>query len=190
MKTSTVIKLLYLSILLLAAGNAPAFGQGARLQIASLDNLEARASKTLDVTVDGSLIRLANVFLNSKKPDEARVKELIQNLKGVYVKRYEFEQPGQFTTADIAPIRSQLTGNAGWTRIVGVRTKNKEQNVDVFTMLQGNIIGGLAVLVTEEKAVTVVNIVGPIDLEKLAALEGQFGIPALDLEVGDKKKEQ
>jgi hypothetical protein len=39
--------------------------------------------------------------------------------------------------------------------------------------------GGLAVIVAEPRSLTVVNVVGRIDLEKLGALAGQFGIPHL-----------
>ena len=37
-------------------------------------------------------------------------------------------------------------------------------------------------LVSEAKELTVVNIVGPVDLEKLSKLEGQFGVPELGIE--------
>jgi hypothetical protein len=47
-------------------------------------------------------------------------------------------------------------------------------------MKQGDAIAGMAVLVAESRELTVVNIVGPIDIEKLSQLEGHFGIPAPD----------
>ncbi len=54
-------------------------------------------------------------------------------------------------------------------------------------MHTGAQISGLAVLATELKEITVINIVGPVDLEKLTQLEGEFGIPELGLE-GSKPK--
>jgi hypothetical protein len=53
-------------------------------------------------------------------------------------------------------------------------------------------IGGLVVLSAEPRELRVVNIVGPVDLEKLASLEGQFGIPDLNLGTAKpaKKNEQ
>ena len=45
----------------------------------------------------------------------------------------------------------------------------------------GDQIGGLAVVSIEPKELTVVNIVGPINLEKLSQLEGSFGVPYLNL---------
>ena len=40
----------------------------------------------------------------------------------------------------------------------------------------GKILG-LAVIASEPREFTIVNIVGSIDIDKLAKLEGQFGIP-------------
>jgi hypothetical protein len=38
------------------------------------------------------------------------------------------------------------------------------------------------VLHTDDRELTVVNIVGPVDLDKLAQLDGQLGIPDLGIE--------
>ena len=54
-------------------------------------------------------------------------------------------------------------------------------NVDVYLMTIGDEIAGLAVVSAEPKEFTVVNIVGPINLEKLSQLEGSFGVPFLNL---------
>ena len=47
---------------------------------------------------------------------------------------------------------------------------------------------GLAILAAEPKELTVVNIIGIIDIEKLSKLEGQFGIPDLGIEPDDADK--
>jgi hypothetical protein len=51
--------------------------------------------------------------------------------------------------------------------------------VEIHSWRENNASGGLAILVVEPAELTVVNIVGPIDLARLAALQGQFGIPPL-----------
>ena len=53
-------------------------------------------------------------------------------------------------------------------------------------MTEGSIIRGLVVLASEPRAMTVVNVVGPLDLAKLSELEGKFGIPRWDLMTGPK----
>lgn len=54
----------------------------------------------------------------------------------------------------------------------------------------GDQIGGLAVVSIEPKEVTIVNIVGPIDLEKLSQLEGSFGVPYLNLPPSKPKSDK
>jgi hypothetical protein len=174
---------------------APAYAQDhAKIDMSHLDKFAERADKTINVTVDEQLLRLAASFLSDKKPDEAKIKELILGLKGVFVKRFEFEKEGEFSLADVESIRSQLSA-PGWSSVANVRSK-REGNYDVSIMSEGSVIKGLAVLAAEAKAFTVVNIVGPIDVAKLAELEGKFGIPHFGLEqipgvtVTEKKKDK
>lgn len=174
---------------------APAYAQEqAKIDMSHLDKFAERADKVINVTVNAQVLKLAASFLSDKKPDEANIKEMILGLKGVFVKRFEFEKEGEFTLADVDSIRSQLTA-PGWSSVANVRSK-REGNYDVSIMSEGSVIKGLAVLAAEAKAFTVVNIVGPIDLAKLADLEGKFGIPHFGLEqipgvtVTDKKKDK
>ena len=45
----------------------------------------------------------------------------------------------------------------------------------------GNRTDGLVILAAQPKQLTIVNIVGSIDLAKLAQLQGQFGVPNVGL---------
>jgi hypothetical protein len=177
-----------LAFVLAVVAAAPAYGQQGKIQISQLDRLSDKSVEMIDVTVDESLLQLAAKFLSDKVPDQAKAKELISNLKGIYVRRFVFENEGEYSDGDTDSIRSQLN-TPGWSRIVGVRSKKRDRriNVDVFLMSEGSIIRGLAVVATEARALTVVNIVGPIDLEKLSQLEGKFGIPSLDLIQTDRE---
>jgi hypothetical protein len=177
------IKLVFFSLLLTLCLAATAFAQNsARLQLGHLDRLEQVADQTVDVTVDQKVLNLAKIFLEkSKDKDQQRVRELIGEIEGIYVKHFTFERAGQYSMADIEAIRVQLNG-PGWERMANVRSKRNNQNLDVYTMINGNKIGGLAVIAAEEKELTIVNIIGPIDLEKLMDLEGSFSIPSLELE--------
>ena len=162
-----------------------AMAQNPRIQTSQLDALTARASETMDVNIDENLIALTAKFLSSKDDDEKKVKEIVNGLKGIYVRSFEFENEGQYTEADLESIRSQLR-NPAWSRILNVRSK-KDGSIEVYLMHAAGQITGLAVLATELKEITVINLVGPVDLEKLTQLEGEFGIPELGLE-GSKPK--
>jgi uncharacterized protein DUF4252 len=170
-----------LIVLLLALAPAvTAQVQDSRIQMSSLDHLAAKASQTVDVNLDGRLMRLAATVFSDKDEDERQVKKLVEGIKGIYVRSFEFETEGQYAPADVETIRTQLRG-PGWTRLVNVTSK-KEGMLEVYLLFNGDQVGGLAVLHTDAKELTVVNIVGPVDLDKLAKLEGQLGVPDLGLE--------
>src|SRR3979409_2422141 len=153
----TSMKLASLAVLVILGGAAGAMAQNPRIQTSQLDALAAKASQTVDVNLDERLMQLTARFLSSKDSDEAKIKDLINGLKGIYVKSFEFETEGQYSEADLEGIRSQLH-NPAWNKIVNVSSK-KEGSVEVYLMQVGNQITGLAVLAIDPKEVTVVNIV-------------------------------
>lgn len=175
-----------IALLLIITTAFVASAQDSRIQMSSLDYLAAKASQTIDVSIDERLIRVTEKLFSATKPDEKEIKKVLVGLKGIYVKRFEFETEGQFSAADVESIRTQLRG-PGWSRLVGVKSK-KDGNFEVHLLMQGEQIGGLAVVHTDVKELTVVNIVGPVDLEKLAKLDGQFGIPDLEIEPSKRSK--
>lgn len=166
--------------LLIVASTLVANAQDSRIQTASLDHLAAKASESVDVNVDERLMKMAAKVFSDQDVDERKVKKLVEGLKGIYVRSFEFDKSGQYTDADLESIRTQLRG-PGWTRMVNVSSK-KDGNLEVYLLFHGDMVNGLAVLHSDEKELTIVNIVGPVDLDKLAQLEGQFGVPELGIE--------
>jgi hypothetical protein len=153
---------------------------GQALNLKGLEKLAARASGSTEVMLDGSLLKFAASFLSADDPDQAKVKKLVAELKGVYVKTYEFAHEGEYSESDIASIRSQLQG-PGWSRIVGVRSKKDQDNADIYLKTGGSEPGGLAIICANPKELVVVNIVGKIDLDELSEL-GDLGVPKIDIE--------
>jgi hypothetical protein len=178
---SAALKLSALAMLVLLGAGSSALAQDPRIQTSQLDGLAAKASQTVDVNIDEKLMQLTAKFLSGKDDDEAKVKALINGLKGIYVKVFEFETEGQYSTADLESIRSQLR-NPAWSKLVNVTSK-KDGNVEVYLMQSGAQISGLALLAVDAKEITIINIVGPVDLEKLSELEGHFSIPDLDIDI-------
>jgi len=173
------------ALLLIFAATLTARAQGAKIQLSNLDHLAARATQTVDVNIDERLVQIAAKVLSNEDSDEAKIKKIVNGLKGIYVKSFEFENTGEFTQADVESVRTQLRGPA-WSKLVNVTSK-KDGSVEVYLMLVGDQISGLAVLSVEDKELTVINIVGPVDLEKLSRLEGQFGVPELGIEAPKPK---
>ncbi len=159
---------------------AAAFGRAQIVDLKHLDRLAAKASETADVTLDGNLLKLGAKFLSSDDPDQAKVKKLVASLKGIYVRTFEFENEGEYTEADVASVRKQLQ-SPGWSRIVGVKSKKDGENAEVYLKTDGPD-GGLAIICANPKELTVVSIVGKIDLDELSELGGSLGVPKIDLE--------
>lgn len=174
-------------ILLAAFCGATARAQDAKLQIDHLNKLAGKAAEVVEVTLDERLLKAAARFLSTDNPTEAKVKEIVSGLKGVYVRVFEFDKPGEYSSSDLEPIRSQLR-QPGWNKIVGVINRRGGDNVDVHLKYQADNIVGVAIISADPMELTIVNIIGPIDLEKVRQLEGQFGIPKLNLPKTDQEK--
>jgi len=192
MKIPAPVVRLIATLLLACCASIPAFGQNPRLQIKNLDKLSKKASEVVDVTLDESMLKLASKFMaEDKDEDDAEAREIVKDLKGVYVKSFEFEKEGEYSEEDVEAIRSQLAA-PGWTRVVGVRSKHDGDNAEVYLMTDSNTrnILGLAIIAADPETLTVVNLVGPIDIEKLSALEGKMGIPRMGLDKEKRKPSQ
>jgi hypothetical protein len=173
-----------IALLVVSWASSPVFAQSARLQLANLEKLTSKAAEVVDVTLDGTLLKMASRFLSAG--DESEVKDLVQGLQGIYVRSFEFDKEGEYSAQDVEAIRSQLHA-PGWSRIVGVTSKRDGENAEVFIMTDsatGKVLG-MGILCAEPKELTIVNIVGAIDIDKIADLEGKMGIPHMNLE---KKK--
>lgn len=147
-----------------------------QLDLSSLDKLSPKASAKAEVALDAEKLRLASKFLSSDKEGDQKAKELVAAMKGIFVRTYEFEKPGEFTDADLEAVRRQLK-TPGWSQLVSVKDKN--ESAEVYFFSQNNQYGGLAVIASEPKELVVVNIVGPVDIANLARLAGSLGIPEI-----------
>jgi Domain of unknown function (DUF4252) len=155
----------------------------APLKLPDFDLLTSKATQSVNITLDSNLLGLAASFLDSGKPEDAAAKELIAGLQGVYVRSFSFDEDFAYSMADVDAVRKQLTA-PGWQRLVGVRSGKEKANVDIFISVDAGRANGLAIISSEPRQLTIVNIVGSIDLQKLHKLEGKFGIPKLQLEEG------
>jgi hypothetical protein len=153
----------------------------------NLDTLAAKASNAVDLSLSGATLRFAAKFLDGHDPDEAQIKKLIEGLQGIYIKHFEFKHDGEWTQADLDRIRNQLHA-PDWDRIVGVKSAEEGSAAEIYLHIEGDKNTGIAIIEAEPRELTVVNIVGPVDLEGLADLGGHFNIPKLTIPKEKKSK--
>jgi hypothetical protein len=180
-------KLAPVLLLLLFGAVVTTRAQGPKLQLDQLDVLANKANETVDVRLDERLMQTTAKFFSGKDPDDAEIKEVLKGVKGIYVKSFTFDKDGEYSSAEVESVMSQLRIGA-WSKVLTVKSRKDGENVEVYLNLAGDQINGLAVLSIDPREFTVVNIVGPIDLEKLSKLEGQFGVPDLGIERDQPKK--
>ena len=180
-----VIKLMLLMLFVLCPMVAQ--GQNARLRFENLSGLENKARDVVEVNVEGKILDLAKrVLAKTSDENSKKVGQAISGLEAIYVRAYKFENENEYNIADIDEIRAQLQ-LPGWEKLANVRSKKNNQKVDVYTMFTGNVMSGVAVVLSESKSIAVINVIGPIDIELLTELSGKMNIPQFEIQ-NDKGK--
>src|SRR5574340_1515029 len=94
-----------LTSLLMVFGVAAAWAQNARLELSQLDKLASKASEVANVSLEGPMLKLAAEQMSkkastSKAQNKAFAADLVNRLEGIYVKSFEFDQPGGYSKAE------------------------------------------------------------------------------------------
>lgn len=174
-------------VVMFCATASVANAQTAKLNFENLDYLNQRAIETVEVNIDGKLLNLAKrVLVKVNDKDAKKVGEAIDGLKGIYVRVFKFENDNEYNLAEVDAIRTQLQKPA-WLQLANVRSKKNNQKIDVYTMFTGDVMSGVAVVISEKRSIALVNVVGPIDLELLAEIGGKLNIPEISIESSDNQ---
>jgi hypothetical protein len=147
------------------------------LRIPDFSHLQSKAIDSVDITIDGFLMRLARHFAAADADaDDQQALDVLKGVKSVRVRNFQFDADEAYSKSDIDSVRKQLAA-PGWSPLVQVHKREPREDVDIYVCLEGGKATGLAVIASEAREFTIVNIVGSIDIDKVAQLEGQFGIP-------------
>jgi Domain of unknown function (DUF4252) len=158
-----------------------------RLRLDHLDRLSTQAAETVRVEIDNSLISFGCALLSDKDPEEREVKEVCAGLRGVYVRGLEFKSEGQYAESDVAALREQLRA-PGWSRVLDIESRGLDfGDAEVYLATAAGRIEGFALLFVEPRELTVINIVGSLDLDKLRRLGDNLNLPRIRIK---KKKEE
>jgi hypothetical protein len=170
--TSKLTRILIAAVLSFSAARSVGQDANARLQLANLDKLSEKAARFTDVTLDGSLLQFAvNLIekVDAEDKDVDQLKSIVKNLKGIYIKSFEFDEASQYSKGDVDAIRSQLTSR--WSKIVQSIEKRRNEYDEIYVLKNGDRVAGVVILVAEARELTVVNLVGDVPMDKVASLE-------------------
>ena len=125
----------------------------------NLDSLSAKAKDKAEVTLEGPLLTMAL----EKAPE--KVKNAAANVSRVVVRHYEFDKTDQYSDADLDAIRKQVSS---WSRVINV--KEDHETTQIYMLNQDGKPAGFLLISAEPKELTVVHVVGSIDLASLQAV--------------------
>ena len=132
----------------------------ARIRLESLDKL---ASKAVEVV---------------RKEEKAKGGDTM-----VYARCFEFKETGDYKEIDLQEIRAQLQ-TPGWSLLMKVNDKdgNSQDNeiteIYIFGRTAGSdLFGGMTIIATESKELTVVNIVGQGSIAEIMRKKNKTGLP-------------
>ncbi|MBS0387071.1 MAG: DUF4252 domain-containing protein [Proteobacteria bacterium] len=171
-----VVGALLVSTLALAEGTASAAESG-RLTLPDFRALESQATESTVVTVGPWLLRFASHFTDRNDPDGAATRRLLANIKSITIHSFEFDRDFVYSKADVDAVRAQLRA-PNWNRLAQVRSKDRD-DVDVYVATENDQTTGLAVISSEPRELTIVNIVGSISPDDLQRLGAHLDMPGL-----------
>ena len=151
-----------------------------RLALPEFSALAKKATQVVDLSLDPSELQTAASFLNSGHDADAHtVNSVVTAMRGLYVRSYHFAHAGEYSRADVRMVLAQLAA-PGWKPILSVRQRKaggEATDVNISVLRVGGQTEGMAIVAAKPRELTIVNIVGSIDLSKLAQIQGQFGVP-------------
>ena len=160
-------------------------GENGSLVIPDFHALQREATDSVNISLDPWLIRGASALMGDNDPDSVAMKRLLTGIESIQIRSFEFATDFVYPTAAIDVIRQQLT-DPGWTRMVQVHNRKDRQDVDIYLKMEQNRAGGFALIASEPRQLTIINIVGSMNMEDLPMLErhfhlAQFGLPTAGL---------
>lgn len=171
-------------IFLLSAGllAAPALAQTSPLPQPSPveKELAARASHVSEVTLDKDMLGFATQAMNGrhKDRDDSRARQLISGLDGIYVRSYEFDKPGEYHDSDIEELRRHYE-TSEWTPLVRESDRKNGEVSDVMVKMVNGQSRGMFILSAEPKELSIVLLLGTVNMNDLSALKGLSGLSGL-----------
>jgi hypothetical protein len=160
---------------------APVLGlTGAKVDVDEPD-LEKKADEVVEVNLEGKSLEQGSRLLAIRQGVSAPVKSLLSGIKGIYRRTYRFATGGSgYEDADVASIHKKMTGE-GWSPVIDVKDNAKREAVTVYSYTEGESVAGVTVVSSDPSEVTVVNIVGPVDLQTLIEAGESLGVPTMQI---------
>ena len=154
-----------------------------------MPQLKEKAAEVVEVNLEGQTLEQGSRLLAIRDGITGSMKKLLGGLKGIYRRTYRFGFGGGYEPEEVDSIRRDLT-QKGWSPMIDVEDRQNNATVSVYLYYQDSQVRGVTVVSADPKEVTVVNIVGDVDLEALAEFGESMGVPSMRLATSEIEKLQ
>jgi hypothetical protein len=147
--------------------------QGPELKLPTFDNLQQKALTSVNVSIGSFMLGMAGHLLEDDDAQTRELKKTLAGLKSVQVRSFEFNSDNAYSQSDVDSVRAQLSA-PGWSRLVQTRDRDKNEAVDVYLAMDDHTVTGIAIIVSDPRKFTIVNVVGAVDLNQITKLRQTF----------------
>jgi hypothetical protein len=94
----------------------------------------------------------------------------------VQIRSYRFKEDFAYPKADLDALRAQLS-QPGWSQLVKVRNRDNKEDVDIYIALENRTIRGVTIIASGLRELTIVNVVGTVNLDQVEGIRRTFASP-------------
>lgn len=176
----TALALLVLTVI--AVAQAQDTEGEAALEFATLED---KADEVVKVNLWGRPLEHAKKLLGLRKNVTDSVRGFMNGLTAVYRRTYRFRGKDA-NKDDVEPVHRQLAKD-GWVPLIETEDRQKPESLSVYSYSRDDEVAGMTVVSRGPDEITVLKIMGPMDLEALSAIGTGLGMPVMNLATTDLK---
>jgi Domain of unknown function (DUF4252) len=170
-----IVRTAIASLALLATPSLLAADIG-RLKLPDFRHLQVKATESVDISIGPMMLWLAAHLAPERDEDGTEIRSMLKGIEAVYVRSYQFDEDGAYSKDDIDSVRRQLRDEK-WQPLAEIRSKRNDENVDIFIAIENDKPAGFAILASEPREFTIVNVVGTIDPQHIGQLQRNLDLP-------------
>jgi hypothetical protein len=151
--------------------------QNPELSLPDFRFIAHNATESVNISLGPWLLHTMGSLIDEHDADSADAKRLLAGIQSIRVRTYQFDSDA-LPIAAIDSVRRQLEG-PGWSQLLQSRDRDDGESVEIYVMTERDRTKGFALIATEPREFTIINIVGSIRLEDLAKLEQRLPLPSV-----------
>ncbi len=130
------------------------------------------AKESNEVNMDKNTLALMNGMNGSKNADQKQA-DIAQQMDFIYVRSYEYAEPGKYKMSDLEVFHKRLSGD-NWSHVVSSHEEKEQSDVWVRTDSEGRN-SEMVVISAEPKELSFVHLKGRMSLKDLGNMGTKFG---------------